>query len=305
MAAYTSGSGTSTLTFTYTIHAGDTSPDLDVASITALALSGGTITATLPVSLNLPKPGSPSSLGVNSSLVIASVPDALTVNATPATSNGTAFTFTFTFAQPVTGFTAGMISLTNGTAGAFTTVSPSTYLLAVTANPVVGATTETVTASVAANAVTDIAGNRNLAGSGSALVDTVPPTLVITLAAAAVVTGGEDTATFTFSKAIANFTASSVSITDGTAGALSGSGALYTMPVTAGAVGTMTVAVIPGGLHDLAGNALVAPTSVQATVTAPPPSSSSNHCGFGNFFGLLLLSGLLWLRRSRDAARPG
>jgi hypothetical protein len=301
-ATYSSGSGTTTLTFTYHILPGDVSSDLDVASITAL--SGGTITAALPVSLILPKPGSPSSLGVNSSLTIAAVPDALTVNATPATSNQTAFTFTFTFAEPVTGFTAGMITLVNGTPGAFTAVSGSTYTLAVTASALGGQPTETVTASVAAGVVNDIAGNPNLAASGSALVDTVPPTLAITLASASVITGQSDTATFTFSKAIIGFSAASVTVTGGSLGTLSGSGALYTMPVTAGAVGTLTVGVNTAGLHDAAGNTLATPISADATITAPPPGSSSKHCGFGNFFGLLLLGGLLWLRRGQAAARP-
>ncbi len=43
MADYASGSGTATLTFNYTVQAGDTSADLDYASATALALNGGTI----------------------------------------------------------------------------------------------------------------------------------------------------------------------------------------------------------------------------------------------------------------------
>ncbi len=40
---YASGSGTSALTFTYTVQAGDTTADLDYQSTTALALNGGTI----------------------------------------------------------------------------------------------------------------------------------------------------------------------------------------------------------------------------------------------------------------------
>src|SRR5262249_7412609 len=40
---YASGSGTDTLTFTYTIQSGDTSSDLNYQSTTALALNGGTI----------------------------------------------------------------------------------------------------------------------------------------------------------------------------------------------------------------------------------------------------------------------
>ena len=43
VANYTSGSGTSTLTFNYTVAAGHTSADLDYRSTTSLALNGGTI----------------------------------------------------------------------------------------------------------------------------------------------------------------------------------------------------------------------------------------------------------------------
>lgn len=40
---YTSGSGTNTLTFQYTVGAGHASSDLDYVGTTALALNGGTI----------------------------------------------------------------------------------------------------------------------------------------------------------------------------------------------------------------------------------------------------------------------
>ena len=43
-AVYTSGSGSSTLTFQYTVQAGDSSSDLQSALSTALALNGGSIT---------------------------------------------------------------------------------------------------------------------------------------------------------------------------------------------------------------------------------------------------------------------
>ena len=42
--------------------------------------------------------------------------------------------YTFTFSEPVTGFTAEDITVTNGTKGAFTTVSPTKYQLLVTTN---------------------------------------------------------------------------------------------------------------------------------------------------------------------------
>ena len=47
-ASYASGSGTSTLTFTYTVAAGQDSPKLDYTSTAALTLNGGTIDDTAP-----------------------------------------------------------------------------------------------------------------------------------------------------------------------------------------------------------------------------------------------------------------
>lgn len=69
---YTSGSGTSTLTFTYTVQAGDTTADLDYLSTSALALNGGTIrdAASNNAVLTLPAPGAANSLGNNKAIVI-------------------------------------------------------------------------------------------------------------------------------------------------------------------------------------------------------------------------------------------
>lgn len=69
---YTSGSGTDTLIFNYTVQAGDTSADLDYASITALTLNGGSIqdSAGNDATLTLVAPGSTGSLAANKALVI-------------------------------------------------------------------------------------------------------------------------------------------------------------------------------------------------------------------------------------------
>jgi hypothetical protein len=81
---YTSGTGTSTLTFTYTVQAGDTSADLDYTS--ASALSGGTImdVATNGATLTLPAPGAAGSLGANKAIAIdTSAPTAFDVQGDP------------------------------------------------------------------------------------------------------------------------------------------------------------------------------------------------------------------------------
>ncbi len=74
-AKYSSGSGSATLTFTYTVGASDSSAHLDYASTAALTLNGGAIKdANLADAiLTLPAPGTPGSLGANTSIVIGAM----------------------------------------------------------------------------------------------------------------------------------------------------------------------------------------------------------------------------------------
>jgi hypothetical protein len=73
-ASYTGGDGTfTTLTFAYTVQAGDVAADLDYNSATALNLNGGTIqdhASNTPAPLTLPAPGAAGSLGFNKNLVV-------------------------------------------------------------------------------------------------------------------------------------------------------------------------------------------------------------------------------------------
>ncbi|WP_435016778.1 reprolysin-like metallopeptidase [Tundrisphaera sp. TA3] len=73
-ATYVSGSGTNTLTFAYVVGSGQSSPDLDYASASALTLSGGSIASGgVPASLTLPAVGGPGSLGANRNLRVDGV----------------------------------------------------------------------------------------------------------------------------------------------------------------------------------------------------------------------------------------
>jgi hypothetical protein len=69
---YTSGSGTDTLTFSYTVQAGDTSADLTYVDTTSLVLNGGTIrdVALNNATLTLAGATSAGSLGANSAFVV-------------------------------------------------------------------------------------------------------------------------------------------------------------------------------------------------------------------------------------------
>ncbi|RZA26837.1 MAG: hypothetical protein EOP10_02290 [Proteobacteria bacterium] len=96
-----SGNGTDTLVFNYTVALGDSSADLDTSGSTALTLSGG---ATLQDSsgnnavLTLPNPGAPQSLGALLNLVIDTVPPSapLSLSFTSATNNNSSPGLTWT-----------------------------------------------------------------------------------------------------------------------------------------------------------------------------------------------------------------
>jgi hypothetical protein len=72
-ATYSSGSGTTSLTFIYSVAAGQSSTRLDATSSTALTLNGGSIMDSTPqaATLTLPPPGAGGSLGSNKNIVIA------------------------------------------------------------------------------------------------------------------------------------------------------------------------------------------------------------------------------------------
>lgn len=71
-ATYSSGSGTTTLTFAYTVQSGDASADLDYTCTSALNLNSGTIATAGGVNavLTLASPGAANSLGANKSITI-------------------------------------------------------------------------------------------------------------------------------------------------------------------------------------------------------------------------------------------
>jgi hypothetical protein len=143
---YTSGSGTSTLTFNYTVAVGHASSDLDYVSSGALALNGGTIKDGVGqnVDLTLPAPGASGSLGANKDLQVVT-PPALTVsNVSSTTANGTygppqtiAVTVQFSGAVVVTGTprltleTGASDAVANYTNGSGTSTLTFTYTVGV------------------------------------------------------------------------------------------------------------------------------------------------------------------------------
>ena len=107
-ANYTSGTGSSTLVFDYTVQAGDTSPDLDYHDAAALTLNSGTIAdpAGNNATLTLATPGAANSLGANKDLVVDTT--APTVSGVTATNPNGSFKagqvihIQVNFSEPVT-----------------------------------------------------------------------------------------------------------------------------------------------------------------------------------------------------------
>ncbi|HLO50635.1 MAG TPA: ELWxxDGT repeat protein [Kamptonema sp.] len=170
---YASGSGTNTLTFNYTVAAGDTSTDLDYLSTSALALNGGAIadTAGNNATLTLPTPAGANSLAANKNIAIDTTPLTVTINQDPGQPDPTAgstINFAAVFSKPVTGFDSSDITIggTAGATGATVTQVGGTgtlYNIAVTGMSAIG----TVTATINAGGATDVAGNSNTASSST------------------------------------------------------------------------------------------------------------------------------------------
>ncbi|UXI65920.1 beta strand repeat-containing protein [Tahibacter amnicola] len=185
--------------------------------------------------------------------------------------------FTVTFNEPTADFATGDVTL-GGTAGATTatvTGGPTVFNVAVS-----GMTTNgTVTASVAAGVATDGAGNANLASTSVDNTvtfdgfDLTPPTVTVEQA----VGQADPTATspinftVTFSEPTADFATGDVTL-GGTAGAttatVTGGPTVFNVAVSGMTTnGTVTASVAAGVATDGAGNANLASTSVDNTVT--------------------------------------
>lgn len=167
---FSSGSNSSTLTFNYTVQAGDTSSDLNYTGTTALALNSGTIkdAAGNNATLTLPSTGSGTSLGGNKNIVIdTTAPVVAEVTPVPTPDNDS--TPNYTFNSTETGAITYAGGCTSGTANAasgnnaitFTSLTDGTY------------------ASCTVK-VTDAAGNQsNTLGITSFTVDTTPPVITV------------------------------------------------------------------------------------------------------------------------------
>lgn len=217
-ATYTGGSGTDTLSFSYTVQAGDLSGDLDVTGAGALQLGGGSIR---DASLNdadptLAAPGGAGSLGANKAIRIDGMAptDIVLDNATVTTQGGAhavVGVLGSVDGNPQDSFSYSLVAGAGSADNAAFEIAGGT-LRAIDA----GALTEGVK-SVRVR-TTDAAGNSY--EEALAITVTSPPTVAITTSQASLGVGGSALITFTFSDTPSGFDASDITVSGGTLGAL-------------------------------------------------------------------------------------
>jgi len=184
-ATYTGGSGTHTLTFSYTVGAGQNSADLDYSSSGALSLNGATIIdaggAHQAAMVTLAAPGTAGSLGANKDIVIdTAAPTNTVASAAFSADTGTSASdfITRTAAQTISGtlvsnLAAGehvYVSLDNGATWTLATASTGSNAWSLAGQTLAGSGTLKVR-------VSDDAGNNGSAYSQAYVLDTTAPTI--------------------------------------------------------------------------------------------------------------------------------
>ncbi len=156
---------------------------------------------------------------------------------------------TIKFSNSVTGFDASKITVTNCTLG---TVSGTGSSYSVNVTP---SGQGVVTVDVAAGVATDIAGNSNAAGTFSITYDNVAPTVTIT-SPSATTTNAVIPVTITFTEAVTGFDVTKLTLVNGNPSNFVAEvgGTVYTVDITAGGIGDVTVDIAAGVALDAATN---------------------------------------------------
>ncbi len=176
--SYASGSGTATLTFNYTVTAGQNSSDLGYSATNSLTLNGGTIKDAATNDATLTLPAEATFTGAHA-IVVDTTPPTVTITVVDTgIAIGETSLVTFAFSEPVTGFTNDDIVLTNanGTLDVASSTGATTYAAVFTPNAVEDATN---VISVNMAGVQDAATNPGVGttNSNNYAIDTLAPVI--------------------------------------------------------------------------------------------------------------------------------
>ncbi len=194
----------------------------------------------------------------------------------PITAQSVAFTATFTFSESVTGFGVGDIVVGNGSASNLQG-SGAVYTALITPASEGG-----VTVDVASSVAADVFGNGNtVATQFSVQYDSVQPSIVVSGPVSE--QNSVFTATFTFSEDVTGFDLSDISVSNGTASNLQGSGSVYTAFIGPLGDGLVSINVAQALVSDMAGNTNTASNQLnvmydttQPTLDITGPSAAQN-----------------------------
>uniref|UniRef100_UPI00403F52F6 ELWxxDGT repeat protein n=1 Tax=Microcoleus sp. OTE_8_concoct_300 TaxID=2964710 RepID=UPI00403F52F6 len=292
LAKYTTGSGTRTLTFNYTVQPGDTTLDLQYLSTTALALNGGAIkdSVNIDADLKLPALASLQSLGGSKALVIESIAPTVTsiTRKTPTATltNSNSVIYTVSFSEPVKNLDIGDFTLnkTGTVNGNIASVSAATgTTIDVTVNSITGDGNLGLDVPATAT-INDIPGNALTAAFTTGqtyTVDTTPPTVTINEATAQTDPTATSPINFTvtFSEPVTGFDATDIDLSTSTATGtltptITGGGPVYTVAVNGmTGSGNVIASIKANGVTDPVGNNNTVSTSTDNRVTynAPAP----------------------------------
>ncbi|MCD2185388.1 cadherin-like domain-containing protein [Rhizobium sp. GN54] len=297
---YVSGTGSNTLTFAYTVQAGDTSADLDYVSTTALTLNGGTVSNAdgTHAILTLPAPGTADSLGANKAIGVDGLAPTVASVTTPANGiyvAGQNLDFTVNLSEAVVVDTSGgtpRLAVTIGTDTVYASylsgsgTSALVFRLTLTEGlrdadgiALVGPLDQN------GGTLQDAAGNgivptlNSVGATNGVLVDTIRPTAAITFPDAVLAPLETTTVTITFSEAVTGLTTADFTVPNGMLSGLATSdgGITWTATLTANPGVTDLTNVITldmTGVVDVAGNAGsgTAVSANYAVDAGPPPN---------------------------------
>jgi LPXTG-site transpeptidase (sortase) family protein len=272
-ADYDSGSGTDTLSFTYTVAAGDTTSDLDYVSTAALAFHGGTIRDTLShdADLTMPAPAAVHSLGANKAIVIDTTPPDTNFTSTlpgnPTNSTAASFSFDGSDGSGV-GVTGFECRIDSGSYAACT--SPQGYTSLADGSHTVDV-----------RALDSVGNVESTPASYTWTVDTAAPTVTVSSVTTSPTNTSPITVRLVFNKSVSGFTPSVASggISIGGVGGTDADpqkidSSTYSFDLTPSTDGAVTVTVPAGAAQDAAGNWNVVSNTFSITYDTTSPAAS-------------------------------
>nr|MBI1229543.1 T9SS type B sorting domain-containing protein [Cytophagales bacterium] len=256
VAGYGSGSGTSSLVFSYTIQSGDL--DDNGIAVASLSLNGGTIRDAAGNAANLSMNGVGSTQYVLVDAVVPSVVD-FDLDILSLAIGETA-TLSVTFTEAIIGLTTGSFTVANGSLSNLTSSDGGvSWTVIFTPDNAVEDDTNVIT--LESSAYTDLAGNNGLGTASSAnyLVDTKRPSGTVVVDKTQLIIGESSLVTISFSEAVTGLTGIDFTVENGSLSDLSSSdgGIVWTallIPQPGVEDATNLVSLDNTGFEDAAGN---------------------------------------------------